>query len=301
MNISLRDLLDAGVHFGHQLRRFNPKSKPYIFDVRHGITIVDLEKTYACLERACEFVEGLVASGKDIMFVGTKRQAQEIIREAATACQMPFAAGRWMGGGLTNFETIKSSLKKYREFLEMDNDGRLARLHKKEGAAIRRRMTRMNRNFEGFLNLQAHPAALFVVDTKTEYIAVAEANRLGIPVVALVDTNSDPTKVDYPIPGNDDAIKAIRIIVEAVMEAALNGLAQRHARQGGGRGPADGGILAAATAYAPATGVALEEAPANVAIAEQAPAGEDIPVSFSSEDTGETPPPPAPEEGGEKA
>ena len=231
MNTTPQDLLDAGVHFGHQLRRWNPKSKPFVYDNRNGISIIDLEKTHACLENACEKIEEIVAAGKLVLFIGTKKQAQEIVRETATACQMPYCANRWMGGGLTNFATIKTSLVKYRKFLKMDQEGELDKLPGKEEAAIRRQMSRMNRNFEGILELDNLPAAVFVIDTKNEEIAVAEANRLGIPVFGLVDTNSDPTVLDYPIPGNDDAFKSIRIIVETVMEAIQEGLAKREAKK----------------------------------------------------------------------
>ena len=231
MNTTPKDLLDAGVHFGHQLRRWNPKSKPYVYDNRNGISIIDLEKTHKLLEKAYAKIEEVVSSGKDVLFIGTKKQAQEIMREAATSCQMPFCVNRWMGGGLTNFATIKSSLAKYRKFLKMDQDGDLEKLPGKEEAAIRRQMSRMNRNFEGMLEVNDLPAAVFVVDTKNEEIAVAEANRLGIPVIGLVDTNSDPTILDYPIPGNDDAVKSIRIIVETILEAAQNGLSQREAKR----------------------------------------------------------------------
>ena len=224
------DLLKAGVHFGHQIRRWNPKSKPYVFDNRNGISIIDLEKTHALLESACAFLEETVASGKDVLFVGTKKQAQEIIRGAANDCRMPFCVNRWMGGGLTNFATIKTSLAKYRNFLKMNQEGELAKLPGKEEAAIRRQMSRMKRNFEGILEVDELPAVLFIVDTKNEEIAVTEARRMGIPIIALVDTNSDPSLIDYPIPGNDDAVKAIRIIVEAVTEAVQKGLSRREAK-----------------------------------------------------------------------
>jgi len=227
MNITVKDLLDAGVHFGHQVRRWNPKSKPYVYDHRHGISIINLEKTYGLLEKACEFVEQLTASGKDILFVGTKRQAQEIIREAGNTVGMPFSASRWLGGTLTNFQTVEKSLEKYKRYLGMEADGSLQKLPGKEAAAIRREMARMHRNFEGMLEMKKLPAALFVIDVKTEAIAVAEANRLKIPVIALVDTNSDPTLVNYPIPGNDDAVKAVRLVVEVIIEAIQNGLARR--------------------------------------------------------------------------
>ncbi|MFP4281323.1 MAG: 30S ribosomal protein S2 [Opitutales bacterium] len=223
----MKDLLDAGVHLGHQTRRYNPKSKKFVYDHRHGISIIDLEQTYARLEKAAEFVEETVAAGKPVLFVGTKRQAKEIVREAASSCEMPYAASRWLGGTLTNFTTVQRSIAKYKKYLAWDADGTMDKMHNKEVAAIRREMSRMNRNFEGILDLEKMPGALFIVDTKTEYIAVAEARRLGIPVVALVDTNSDPFLIDYPIPGNDDAIKSVRIIVEIIADAAQAGLARR--------------------------------------------------------------------------
>lgn len=227
MNISIKDLLDAGVHFGHQLRRFNPKSKKFVFANRHGISVIDLEKTYAQLEAAAEFIEETIAGGKDILLVGTKRQARDLIKEAAIGCNMPYATTRWLGGTLTNFVTVRRSIEKYKQYLKWEGDGTLDKMHNKESAAIRREMQRMNRNFEGIVELEKMPGALFVIDTKTEDIAVAEANRLKIPVVALVDTNSDPSLLSYPIPGNDDSIKSIRIIVEVVMDAIQAGLAQR--------------------------------------------------------------------------
>jgi len=214
MNITPKDLLDAGVHFGHQIRRWNPNFKPFLFDHRNGISIIDLGKTHEQLERAADFATETARAGRKILFVGTKRQAQEIVRESAAETRMPFCVNRWMGGTLTNFATIKSSLQKYRRFLEMEKDGSLDDLPKKEVAAIRRQMVRMHRNFEGMLDVNELPAALFVIDINYEDIAAAEARRLGIPVIGLVDTNSDPSGVDFPIPGNDDAAKSIRIVCE---------------------------------------------------------------------------------------
>lgn len=231
MNITPRDLLDAGVHFGHQRKRWNPRSKEFVYDHRHGVSIIDLEKTYNQLERATKFLEDLVASDKTVLMVGTKRQAQEMIREAAQSTNMPFSANRWMGGTLTNFETIKRSIAKYKKYLAMEVDGSLGKLPGKEGAMVKREMARMHRNFEGLQEMGQIPAAMFVVDIKHEAIAVAEAKRLNIPVVALVDTNSDPSQVDYPIPGNDDAAKSIRIIVDTIVEAIQAGLAQRESRR----------------------------------------------------------------------
>jgi small subunit ribosomal protein S2 len=236
MTITLQDLLEAGVHFGHQMRRWNPKSKGFVHSVQSGVSIIDLEQTYDRLEKACAFLEELVAGGKDVLFVGTKRQAQEIIREAANSVSMPFCASRWMGGCLTNFSTIKRSLDKYKRFLAMETNGEFAKMHKKELAVIRREMSRMHRNFEGLQSVKDLPAALFVVDSKIQYIAVAEAKRLNIPVIALVDTNSDPSLIDYPIPGNDDAAKSIRIIVNEITEAIQRGISRRTVQKPAVRG-----------------------------------------------------------------
>ncbi len=227
MNITVKELLDAGVHFGHQVRRWNPKSKPYVFDHRHGISIIDLEKTYQLLEKACGFVEDLTASGKNILLVGTKRQAQDVVREVATTTNMPFCANRWLGGTLTNFNTVKRSLEKYRRFLAMESDGSLAKLPKKEASAIRREMDRMHRNFEGLLEMGELPSAMLIIDSKTESNAVSEARRLKIPVLGMVDTNSDPSLLDYPIPANDDAVKSIRLIMDVLLESIQNGMARR--------------------------------------------------------------------------
>ena len=229
MNITVKDLLDAGVHFGHQVRRWNPKSREFVFKHQDGISIIDLEKTFECLEKASKFIEDTVASGKDVLFVATKRQAQDLMRDAAKACNMPYAVNRWMGGCLTNFETVKGSLEKYRKYLRMEADGSLDKMHKKEAAVIRRQMMRMSRGFEGLLDFYKLPGAVFVIDILNEEIAVNEAKRMGIPCVGLVDTNSDPTQVAFPIPGNDDAVKSIRLIVTAISDAIQQGLARREA------------------------------------------------------------------------
>ena len=228
MNITLNDLLDAGVHFGHQLRRFNPASKPFVFDHRNGISIINLEKTYQQLEEACNFLKEIVASGKNVMLIGTKKQAQEIVRETGIDLEMPYAASRWLGGGLTNFATVKISLKKYRSYLEMENKGKLAAMsNKKEVASIRREMSRMNRNFEGIVHINELPSAIFVIDAKQEQIALSEARRMGIPTIAIVDTNSDPSNVNYPIAGNDDSVKSIQVLVDTIAEAIREGLVLR--------------------------------------------------------------------------
>ena len=227
MNVSVKDLLDAGVHFGHQVRRWNPKSKPYVYDNRHGISIINLEKTYDLLEKAAQAIEEIVASGKQVLLVGTKRQAIEPIRELAAATNMPFCVNRWMGGTLTNYETVSNSIAKYKKFLRMEEDGSLDKMHGKESAAIKRQMARMHRDFEGLLNLQGIPGALFVIDSFNEEIAVAEANRLKIPVIALVDSNSDPSVLSHPIPGNDDSTKSIRIIIDVILDAIQSGASKR--------------------------------------------------------------------------
>jgi len=231
MNVTPKDLLDAGVHLGHQTKRWNPRSKPYVFDHRQGITIIDLEKTHAALEKACTFIENLVAHGDDVLLVGTKRQAQELIREAASTTGMPYVTTRWMGGTLTNFETIKKSLAKFKKYQAMDVSGELAKFSSKEESAIRREMARMTRNFDGIIGMTALPRAMFVIDTTYEAIAVAEAKRMNIPSIGLVDTNSDPTQLTHPIPGNDDAAKSVRIIIETIVEAIQAGLAHRETRR----------------------------------------------------------------------
>ena len=256
MNITPKDLLDAGVHFGHQTKRWNPRSKPYVFAHRQGISIIDLGKTHELLQKAYSFLEETVAGGGNVLFVGTKRQAQEIIREAAIATHQPFAVDRWLGGTLTNFATVKKSIAKFKKFQQQEASGELAKLSSKEESAIKREMVRMNKNFSGIVDMASLPSAVFVLDSNHEAIAVAEAKRLNIPCVGLVDTNSDPTQLAYPIPGNDDAVKSIRIIVDTVIEAIQNGLNQRESRRST-RGQAD---LRAASASMAASSGAVNEA-----------------------------------------
>lgn len=255
MNVTAKDLLDAGVHFGHQTKRWNPRSKPYVFDHRQGITIIDLGKTHEQLAKAYAFLEETVATGGNVLFVGTKRQAQEIVREAATSCSMPFCVDRWLGGTLTNFSTVKKSIAKYKKYQQMETSGELLKFSSKEGAAIKREMGRMQRNFSGIVEMGDLPSAMFVVDANHEDIAVAEAARCNIPCVGLVDTNSDPTKLSHPVPGNDDAVKSIRIIVETIVQAVQSGLAQRESRRSS-RGQAD--LRAATAAVAAASGATNE-------------------------------------------
>ena len=259
ISITPKDLLDAGVHFGHQTKRWNPRSKPFVFDHRQGVTIIDLTKTHAALESACAFIENAVADGKNVLMVGTKRQAKEIVREAAVAANMPFCVDRWLGGTLTNYETVKRSIAKFKKYQQMETSGELSKLPRKEESAIKREMGRMQRNFNGIADMGGLPAALFVVDVNHEKIAVAEAARCGIPCVALVDTNSDPTTVSNPIPGNDDAVKSIRIIVETVAAAIQSGLSQRDSRRAQ-RGAPESKPQAAAAATPVAAVPAVAEA-----------------------------------------
>lgn len=219
LTIGIKELLEAGVHFGHQTRRWNPKMKPFIFDARNGIHIVDLSKTLAQLQAACEFLEGTVHQGGQVLFVGTKKQAQEAVKEAAKACNQYFVTGRWLGGTLTNFNTIKRSIKRLNEIERMDADGSMSRYGKQEQSMYRREAARLLRNLEGIRAMDKLPSAMFVVDIKREHNAVAEGRRLRIPIVAIVDTNCDPDQADFPIAGNDDAIRSVRLILGAVVQA----------------------------------------------------------------------------------
>ena len=258
MNITPKDLLDAGVHFGHQTKRWNPRSKPFVFDHRQGISIIDLGKTHEALEKAYKFVEDTVANGGNILFVGTKKQAQEIIREAATSVNMPFCVDRWLGGTLTNYETVKKSIAKYKNYQQMDTAGELSKFSGKEESAIRREMGRMEHNFNGIIDMEGMPTAMFIVDVNNEKIAVAEATRIGVPSIGLVDTNSDPAGLTHAIPGNDDAVKSIRIILETIVEAIQSGLGQRDTRRAA-KGAAD--LKAATAAAAEAAGIDTTEEP----------------------------------------
>ena len=255
--ITPKDLLDAGVHFGHQTKRWNPRSKPYVFDHRQGITIIDLGKTHEQLAKSVALLEDTVAGGGQVLLVGTKKQARDIIREAASATNMPFCVDRWLGGTLTNFATVKKSIAKFKKYQGMETNGEMSKLSGKEQAAIRREMVRMTKNFSGILEMNGLPAAIFLVDASHEAIAVAEAQRAGIPCVGLVDTNSDPTKLSHPIPGNDDAVKSIRIIVEAVIGAIQSGLAQRDSRRAA-RGQADMATVTAEVAESAGVAIAPE-------------------------------------------
>ncbi|KYH29896.1 MULTISPECIES: 30S ribosomal protein S2 [Clostridium] len=222
--ISMKQLLEAGVHFGHQTRRWNPKMAPYIFTERNGIYIIDLQKTVKKVEEAYDFIKNVVADGKEVLFVGTKKQAQEAIQEESIRAGMHFVNNRWLGGMLTNFNTIKTRIKKLEELERMEEDGTFEVLPKKEVIKLRNEKEKLERNLGGIKNMDANNiGAMFVVDPRKEKNAVAEAKILGIPVVAIVDTNCDPDEVDYVIPGNDDAIRAVRLITAKLADAIIEG------------------------------------------------------------------------------
>ena len=221
--ITMRQMLEAGVHFGHQTRRWNPKMKRFIFGERNGIYIIDLEQTLGRVERAYEFVRDLVAGGGVILFVGTKKQAQDPVRSYAEKCGMPYVNERWLGGMLTNFDTISKRVNKMLEFERMRDSGEFDAMPKKEALQHTREMEKLQRNLGGIRGLTRRPDAIFVLDTKKEHIAVTEANKLGIPVVAVVDTNVDPELVQYPIPGNDDAIRANSLLARVIADAVEEG------------------------------------------------------------------------------
>jgi len=219
----MKELLEAGVHFGHQVHRWNPKMKPYIFGERNGIHIIDLQKTLQMVDVAYDFIKNTVAEGKKVLFVGTKKQAQEAVREEATRCGMFYVVHRWLGGTLTNFQTIRQSIEKFKRLEKLEEREEFRRLPKKEIMRLIKKREKMRRNFEGIKDMEELPGALFVVDPKREEIAVKEANKLGIPVVAIVDTNCDPDLIDYVIPGNDDAIRAIKLLASKMADAVMEG------------------------------------------------------------------------------
>jgi len=223
VEITMKELLEAGVHFGHQTRRWNPKMKEYIFGERNGIHIVDLQKTLKMFREAARYVSEQAGQGKTVLFVGTKRQAQEAVAEEANRCAMFYVNNRWLGGTLTNFATVQKSIKRLKELKAMVEDGRMAQLSKKEAARLEREMKHLQQNLAGIENMAALPDLMFVIDSNAEEIAVREARRMGIPVVAIVDTNSDPDLVDWVIPGNDDALRAIRLFTSKVSDAVREG------------------------------------------------------------------------------
>jgi small subunit ribosomal protein S2 len=229
--IAMKDLLEAGVHFGHQTKRWNPKMKSYIFGERNGIYIIDLGKTARLFREAEQFVSGLAADGRTLLFVGTKRQAQDAVSDEARRCGMYFVNQRWLGGLLTNFTTIQRSLSRLRELEAMGTDGRYETLSKKEIARIEKDKRKLLKNLDGIRGMSRLPDAVFVIDTRKEKIAVDEARKLKIPVIGIVDTNCDPDEVDYVIPGNDDALRAIRLFTTRIADAVMAGRGLRESTQ----------------------------------------------------------------------
>jgi len=251
-NITMKELLEAGVHFGHQTKRWNPKMKEYIFGERNGIYIIDLQKTLKMFKDASKFVGEQAANGKVVLFVGTKRQAQDAIAEEATRCGMFYVNNRWLGGLLTNWITVQKSVKRLKELDEMATDGRYELLPKKEVIKLERERKHLQANLAGIKNMTRLPDVIFIIDSNKEAIAVKEARKLGIPVVAVVDTNCDPTEIDWVIPGNDDALRAIRLFTSKIADSVAEGVAVVAA----GGGPAGGAVVAGVS-----SDEALEAAP----------------------------------------
>ncbi|MDP3791019.1 MAG: 30S ribosomal protein S2 [Candidatus Omnitrophota bacterium] len=222
----MKSLLEAGVHFGHETKRWNPKMKKYIYGAKNKVYIIDLEKTQAAILKACEFLRKTASEGGNVLFVGTKKQAQDIVREGASRCGMYYVNQRWLGGMLTNFQTIKKSIKRLEDLERMKEDGTFAKLSKKEVSQLNKEAFKLNKNLEGIRAMAKQPKVMFVIDSKKEEIAIKEARKIGITIVALVDTNSDPDIIDYPIPGNDDAIRSIKLITGLVADSIVNGRQQ---------------------------------------------------------------------------
>ena len=243
--ITMKQLLEAGVHFGHQTKRWNPKMKPYIFGARNGIYIIDLQKTVRYFKTAYQFISDTVASGDKVLFVGTKKQAQDAIREEAERAGQFFVNNRWLGGMLTNFSTIKGSIDRLKKIETMSQDGTYELITKKEALELERERAKLEKSLGGIKAMNKLPGAIFIIDPKKEAIAVKEARKLGIPVVAVVDTNCDPDEIDYIIPGNDDAIRAIRLFAARMADAALEGV---QARETTLRSDAEGGEVEEAEA-----------------------------------------------------
>lgn len=227
VSVTMKELLEAGVHFGHQTKRWNPKMKEYIFGQRNGIYIIDLQKTIRVFKDALQFIRGVAESGKEVLIVGTKKQAQDIVRELSLKCESSYVNQRWLGGLLTNFSVIRGSVEKLIELDEMKEDGRWGLLSKKEQSKLEKVYRKLSKNIGGIKNMLELPGALFIVDSTKEDIAISEARKLNIPIVAVVDTNGDPENIDHPIPGNDDAVRAIELFTSKIAEAIIEGKKDR--------------------------------------------------------------------------
>ena len=255
LSIGIKELLEAGVHFGHQTKRWNPKMKPFIFDARNGIHIIDLSKTLNQLDAACTFLADTVRKGGQVLFVGTKKQAQEAVREAAKACGQHYVTERWLGGTLTNYSTIRKSIARMKQIEKMEADGSINQYVKQEQSVLRRELARLHKYFEGIRTLDKHPAAMFVVDIKREHNAVAEARRLKIPLVAVVDTNCDPELVTHPIAGNDDAIRSVRLVLSTVVQVISQARSEYEAKYGSRKQQEQPAAEAAPATYQPSAAV----------------------------------------------
>jgi len=231
VSVTMKELLEAGVHFGHQTKRWNPKMKEYIFGQRNGIYIIDLQKTIRVFKDALQFIRGVAGSGKEVLIVGTKKQAQDIIRELSLKCESSYVNQRWLGGLLTNFSVIRGSVEKLIELDEMKEDGRWGLLSKKEQSKLEKVYRKLSKNIGGIKNMLEIPGALFVIDSTKEEIAINEARKLNIPIVAVVDTNGDPENIDHPIPGNDDAVRAIELFTSKIAEAIIEGKKDKMERE----------------------------------------------------------------------
>ena len=280
LSIGIKELFEAGVHFGHQTRRWNPKMKPYIFEARNGIHLIDLQQTLQQLESACNFLAGTVRKGGTVLFVGTKKQAQSVVRETAEECGQPYITDRWLGGQLTNLKTVKQSLGKLKHIEQMEADGSINNYVKQEQARHRRAKNRLLKNLGGVRHMDKAPEAIFIVDLKREHNAVAEARKLRIPIAAIVDTNCDPDLVDYPIAGNDDAIRSIRVILATIGQSTTQAMAEYETKHGRKR-PDD----VPASATEPPPNLAADPPP--VAEAE-APAAAEVPATPEASDTPDT-------------
>jgi len=282
ISIGIKELLDNGVHFGHQTRRWNPKMKRFIFDARNGIHIIDLSKTLIQLEAACEFLRKIVSKGGLVLFVGTKKQAQEAVKEAAKACGQLYVTERWLGGALTNFQTLKRSIGRLKQIERWETDGSINKYGKQEQSMYRREAARLFKNLDGIRSMDKYPAAIFIVDLKREHNAVAEGRRLNIPMVAIVDTNCDPELVDYPIPGNDDAIRSLRLILATVVQAISQARAEYESKYGRRKTTEEAeapAIPAPAPAPAPEPVAAPVPAPVAVAAPIAAPVPAPVPAA----------------------
>jgi len=272
ISIGVKELLDAGVHFGHQTKRWNPKMKPFIFDARNGIHIIDLSKTLNQLEGACTFLADMLRKGGKVLFVGTKKQAQQAVRDTAKECGQYFVTERWLGGTLTNFATIKRSIARLKQIEKMEADGTINNYVKQEQSVIRREAARLIKFFDGIRTMDKLPGAMFVVDIKREHNAVAEARRLKIPVVAIVDTNCDPDLVSYPVAGNDDAIRSVRMILATIGQTITQAHAEYEAKYARRKAAEETATAAPATPVPGAEPVPPAEMPTEATVPAATPA-----------------------------